>query len=599
MDISNQPNGKPWDVVIIGGGPVGLSAAKMAAEYKLKVIILEQGKNCGTEKRGETIAPRPIVSTIWGSSFLEPPLVISTSTSNMFHSPGDRVREKVVLLETPHSFHWESMIDKMVGIVTGSKLAKYVTISYETEVSKAILPDDDKKPVTSVQTSRGTVFGKTFLDCSGFRSKIGRQLGFDYSTIVNPIIKSVYSGYPIDQSLTYQSYFIAAGDIKPQGPPAMLCIFPNSLGEAEVACQFFDEYGPGGFRRAGDPPYESEYILNYYEELKEKAPGFSDTMKGLTKKFEYLTGMPSRKMITNPMIYPGLVIAGDAAGFLNPKSSSGLVSGMHSALYWIEAAKDIVHDKKRWNVEKMNYYVNQLHKEDFYHRLRQAHKQMGMAKKIVYGLWKNADLINDNFSLVVSMYNMQIKNEAVAVTEDEYKKLDWDKQVATVNAILSGLVVLQRAENKVIRFLKLSKKMLDSTRWELFESRLLFARLFKKLQGADDLSRLYDILGPASRIECAIARNSKFIIVRDVTRPAIRAADLDQRMDTITILLNQRPLARRAQQKLLDIIEITEEDHSKEDLKEMVLELGGKNTLLRYVVNPTIRKSLQVILKHL
>ena len=74
-----------YDVVIIGGGPIGLSAAKVAGDYGLSVIILEKGDQCGSEVRAETIGADPIISKIWSSSFIDDALVISTQTKQVFH----------------------------------------------------------------------------------------------------------------------------------------------------------------------------------------------------------------------------------------------------------------------------------------------------------------------------------------------------------------------------------------------------------------------------------------------------------------------------------------------------------------------------------
>ena len=39
-----------YDVIVVGAGPGGTVAAKTAAEKKLKVLLLERGKNTGRKE---------------------------------------------------------------------------------------------------------------------------------------------------------------------------------------------------------------------------------------------------------------------------------------------------------------------------------------------------------------------------------------------------------------------------------------------------------------------------------------------------------------------------------------------------------------------
>lgn len=138
MGIEKSPKGKPWDLVVIGGGPVGMSAAMTASAYDLSVLVLEKGAVCGSEVRAETVSPDPVITKIWGSSFLDSSLVISSQNRLLMHSPGDQKQDEGVMLETPHSFHWEQFIGKMTSILSAKQ---NVMISLNTAVKKAVLPE--------------------------------------------------------------------------------------------------------------------------------------------------------------------------------------------------------------------------------------------------------------------------------------------------------------------------------------------------------------------------------------------------------------------------------------------------------------------------
>lgn len=595
MGIEKSPKGKPWDLVVIGGGPIGLSAAMTASAYDLSVLVLEKGAVCGSEVRAETVSPDPVITKIWGSSFLDSSLVISSQNRLLMHSPGDQKQDEGVMLETPHSFHWEQFIGKMTSILSAKQ---NVMISLNTAVKKAVLPEKQGGAVESVETSQGTVYGRTFLDCSGHKTVIGRQkgIGLDYSQIVDPIVKARYSGYPYQKDSRFHFFFITAGLIRPQSPPCVVVLFPNAKGEVEVGCQFFSSYGPKGGRTPSDPPYTDEFLMSYYQDIKKNAPGVSTLLSGLTVQIEYLTGMPAKKMISKPMIVPGLALCGDAAGFMDPNTNSGIITGMKSAVYWAEAAKNAAVDRVKWNDKTADGYNDRLKELEFYKNLRASHLRVSMAKSIVYGMWRTADMLNLNWKTVMNMYDMNAKTDAMKVDDDEYIKMEWTEQQSVINAILCGLIVGQLAETKVIRFLGITKKQLDSAAWELFAAGLYYDQIFRKFQGDNDLEALFTLLGPVTRVEYALERNSRFLIEKYVDKASVRAATVSQAGDLLSVMFNQRPLLINGQKKVLQICSVVKSNKPDEEFREMITELGGKSAILGYISNQQVKAEMEMLL---
>lgn len=596
MSISYASKNKPWDLVIIGGGPIGLSAAKTASEYDLNIIVLEKGDKCGFEVRAETVFPDPVITQIWGSDFLDNSLVISSQSKIIMHSPGDIQKEESIMIETPHSYHWDKFISKMTDRL---KEKPNVKISLNTAVVKAVIPEKDGCPVEAVETSQGIVYGKTILDCSGYKTPIGRQKEIDinYDLIVDPIVKARYSNYPYKDDNKFHFYFITAGTIRPQSPPCAFVMFPNAADEVEVGCQFFTDFGPSGRRLPNSPGYTNDFLLSYFNDIKTKAPGIAEKMKGLKIELEYLTGMPAKRIVHRSMYYPGLAFCGDAGGFMDPNTNSGLVTGMKSAKYWAEAAKNAVVDRFKWNDTIADQYNNRLRTMDFYKNLRADHLRIHNAKSIVYGMWRTPQALNNGFKFVMSLYNMNNKIDAMKVTSDQYKKMGWHEQLAVVNAILSGNVIWQTAERKILDFLELSKKILNPAEWEMYCSELLYDKLFNKFQGDKDLEKLFKLLGHSSKVEFALERNSKFMIVKYVDLPAIKSVSLSQCADLVSVILNQRPLLLPAQQKILEICAAAKSKFELSEFKQMINEIGGKKILLKYIINSKVKSELEKILK--
>ncbi|HBD96057.1 MAG: hypothetical protein A2015_16790 [Spirochaetes bacterium GWF1_31_7] len=595
MSISYTENKKPWDLIVIGGGPIGLSAAKVAADKNLNVILLEKGNTCGFEIRAETISHDPIIDTIWGENFLDSSIVISYQRINILHSPLDKFNSEVTMIETPNSYHWHDFIGKMVQIISDKS---NVTISLNTEVHNVILPAKPGHAVDSVSTNKGIVYGKTILDCSGWNTRIGRQNGIDidYSKIVDPIIKARYSNFPYDTIKNFQSFFITAGSIVPDSPPCIVVMFPNAKHEVEIGALFLSDFGPDG-RLIDGRKYSNEFLIDYFENIKQKAHGFSDLMKPLQKEIEFFTGMPAKKVLHNPMILPGLALCGDAAGFMDPRTYSGLIMGMYSAEFWANVAvKKSRNILSSWNENSMNSYNTLLHKQEFFIQLKNYHIRMTTAKDFAYSVWRNAENYNKNWDFFVSMYNINNKFDAMKITNEEYKKIIWTEQVSCINAICSSFLALQPAENKILSFLTISKNQLSEDNWSKFTAGLLYDSLFTKFQGTKDLNALFDLLGTVSRVEYAIKMNKKSLIVTFLNSNAIKMCTIHQITELLFIMLKGKPFLLKEQSKVLEIIKITKENSALKDFNEIIKILGGKDKIINSIWYGKFRNKLSELI---
>ena len=110
--------------------------------------------------------------------------------------------------------------------------------------------------------------------------------------------------------------------------------------------------------------------------------------------------------------------------------------------------------------------------------------------------------------------------------------------------------MLDRLETRVIKLLEALKRSFPQ-HWEEAVSLPDKDTLFRKMNGKDDLDKLYGIFGSISRVWCALAKGNKLIITRDVNENAISAADPDQRKEMLLILLNSLPLGNEGEKSFL------------------------------------------------
>jgi flavin-dependent dehydrogenase len=84
---------KKYDLIVVGGGPGGLMAAKTAAEDGLKVVLIERKKNIPEINRycGQIFYIRKLSSSkagLHGDGYIEPVAVEVNDTTYRFHFPG-------------------------------------------------------------------------------------------------------------------------------------------------------------------------------------------------------------------------------------------------------------------------------------------------------------------------------------------------------------------------------------------------------------------------------------------------------------------------------------------------------------------------------
>ncbi|HKJ69979.1 MAG TPA: hypothetical protein VKA68_18655, partial [bacterium] len=582
VGFSTTEHHEPWDVVIIGAGPIGLSAAKIALNLKEKyrhemsVLVLEKAEHCGADRRAETVNSNHTMDRLWGDGFLHS-LEIARHQKNVFYAPYAKFTRTVRMIEAPYSFHWRGenghsgLIDSMeerLGIHYGHtgpppdflpdgwkkervhQLSRNAYLFTGVEVQAAGINSEwpTSTPVKYVETSRGRIYGTTVLDCSGYTTRIGRQLqehsllgllernfeflnvkGEPYDLITNPIVKSNWRRhYPSDQYPEFQTFFIPRDAVPaiPGSPPGILVVFPSGNGDVEINFQVFDELSGSMPVQWEDQVAQVKQMWNY---LKSGYPVFSDIIGHFQPEdlvYEQVTGMPSVGMIAPAMIVPGVALVGDAAGHVNPQSSSGLETGMLAAEFWVHAAWEISTNKMLWTETlKRNYnhaFMNTYKSHDegyeksYYQDLVQKHQSVNRNKFLIFGLlnWggdESRDYLLE-WALTVFGYSHKEKEEAMAVSLTEYQTYDLYQQSAVINAILSGVFVLNLAENTLLDFLRITKKQYPGE-WDEFLAYLDMQGLFDKIQGVQ-LSQLFDIIGPLAAVEYAIYKHSKWIAVR-------------------------------------------------------------------------------------
>lgn len=288
-----------WDVIVVGGGPAGLSAARSSSELGMKTLLLEAHsdikawKPCGEGVSKETFE----------TAGIEPkPGIVANELSMRVYAPSGEY------VEIPlHGY----AINKDLFLQEMAKEALKAGAEFRVgEKVEGVVKEGGK--VVGVRTSKGEVIkGKVVIGADGYNSAVAKSAGLDNSTELIPVYQYKMVGVEIDSHTTGHIY---VGSMAPGG---YAWIFPK---DEEIA-----NVGIGV--RPGAPKLYLDKFIKERPELFGKAK-----IMGVGGAAVPIGGM-AREYITD-----NLILLGDAAGMVIPFTGAGI----HSSIAAGKAASRVI-----------------------------------------------------------------------------------------------------------------------------------------------------------------------------------------------------------------------------------------------------------------
>ena len=289
------------DVVVVGAGPAGSTAARLAAENGASVLLLEKDREVGIPVRcaegvGESslrkvLEPRPhwIMNTVQNAEFISP--------------SGYRV---LVHVGTDRGFVLNRKIfDYELAQMAADAGAQVWTKAYAYDLLR-----DENDRVAGVKVRHlgreVEVAAKVVIGADGVESRVGRWAGLKTLTKMHDMETCVQVTAARVEAETDRFYFFFGSQVAPGG---YAWVFPKGNGLANV-----------GLGLSGDFSAVKKPIDYLQELLDQHFPGAAilTTVAG---------GVPCsgtvRKLVTD-----GLMLVGDAAHQANPVSGGGIAPGM-------------------------------------------------------------------------------------------------------------------------------------------------------------------------------------------------------------------------------------------------------------------------------
>lgn len=290
-----------YDVVVVGGGPAGSSAAKTCAELGLKTLMLEKRQEIGAPKRcgegltfaaeklfGKKIPDRCIAQTIDGA---------------IIYAPNGK--EVLVKMEGFGGYVMERKVfDKWLAF-EASRAGAYVQA--KTEVTDVIKENDFVVGVKAVfEGEHYNIRCKVLVAADGVESTIARKAGMNTT---NQLI-NIDAGYQYEMSNVKmpdnKKIMLWFGNDK--APRGYLWIFPKGDDIANVGI---------GTAMADKP---AKYYLDKW--IRENPKMFKDA--GIIEVNS--GGIPVGGFLDN-MVMNGFLAVGDAAHQVNPIHGGGMKEG--------------------------------------------------------------------------------------------------------------------------------------------------------------------------------------------------------------------------------------------------------------------------------
>ncbi len=286
-----------FDIIVVGGGPAGSSAARMVAENGCTVALIEKEKEIA-----ETVRTSGVTWIADIKKFGIPEDCYNPIKKFSFCSPKNSVVikdeiAKAAVLDVRRTYRFLAKRAESSGsqIFVGTNVSDVLQDS-DGSCTGVIAKSGEKQ----IQFN-----GKVIIDASGFASIVGKELGY----VKQWKRFGVGAEFEVKtEKLEYDNWWLMVG--QEYSPAGYAWIFPTSKNTARI--------GVG----IGKPDSDVDPTIRLNELIDSKAGPIKDL--GQIEKIEFHYGLIPNEGLSRKTVYNNVILVGDSAGQANPLVLEGI-----------------------------------------------------------------------------------------------------------------------------------------------------------------------------------------------------------------------------------------------------------------------------------
>ena len=357
---------REYDLIVVGAGPAGSSAAYTAAKNGIKVALLEKEENVA-----QTVRTSGVTWIDYAKEFGIPEDCYNPIRTYNFCSPNNTVsitdnKPKAAVLDVRKTYRFLADMAKKNG----------AEIFVNTNVTNVITENGSIVGVKASSSNSEMIFhARMLIDASGFQSAVSKSLG---------LVKQwerfgVGAEYEAEvENVKSDTWWLMVGQM--YSPAGYAWIFP--LGKNIV------RIGVG----VGKPESDVDPTQRL-DELIEKGAGPIKDLGKITKK-EFHYGLIPNEGLSRKTVYDNLILVGDTAGMANPL----VLEGIRYAIKYGRVAGDVASKaiKSGDTSEKALQYYEETWKKEIESKIKSAHKVQARWLELSDSEWdKEIDIISN------------------------------------------------------------------------------------------------------------------------------------------------------------------------------------------------------------
>lgn len=343
-----------YDVIIVGAGPAGSTAARYAAMGGASVLVLEKDREVGVPVRcGEAVDDEGL------SPFIKPDkkfIAAEIRNFKLVAPDGSVVKPNIEGLGYVLD---RKVFDYELARIAADEGAEVVTKAYVDGITRT---DGTVTGVTvQYHGEHLTLKGKVVIGADGVESRVGRWAGIDTTVSMHDMESAAQvtaANIDVEQDTCY-FYF---GE--KYAPGGYLWVFPKGNKTANI-----------GLAVAADRSRQ-KHALKFLDEFMAREFPKAAILTKLAG------GVPCAETL-DKFTMPGLMLVGDAAHQVNPVSGGGIISGMIAGKMAGAIAAEAV--------KKNDMSLLQRYEKEWQDSLGTRHHRYYKIKKVIYK-FKDTDL---------------------------------------------------------------------------------------------------------------------------------------------------------------------------------------------------------------